>query len=59
MNTIKSDNSNSTITTDYDDFTNKVEVSITNSAGGKTVHLAPDKVDHLITLLSEFKNDIV
>lgn len=59
MNTIKSDQNDSTITADYDDFTNSVEINITNSSGGKIVNLNPDKVDHLIEILCEFKNSVV
>ncbi len=59
MNTIKSNQNDSTITADYDDFTNSVEISISGQDGGKIVNLDADKVDHLIEILCEFKNSIV
>ncbi len=59
MNTLKSDNSNSTITVDYDDTTNLVEIHIGNKEGFRFVNLNERKAEYLIEILTEFKNMII
>jgi len=59
MNTIKSNLSDSTLTVDYDDFTNTVEIHLGNETGFRFVNLDLEKTDHLIEILCEFKNSIV
>lgn len=59
MNTIKSDTSDSTITVDYDDFTNSVEIQVGNENGFRFVNISSEKADHLIEILTEFKNFVV
>ena len=59
MNTIKSELNNSTITPDYCEETNTVEISIGNKDGFRFVNLNIEKTDYLIDLLTEFKNMIV
>lgn len=58
MNTIKSILGESTITPDYDDLTNTVEISIGNKDGFRFVHLDEERTDYLIDLLIEYKNMI-
>lgn len=59
MNTIKSNESDSTITADYDDFTNTVEIHVGNETGFRFVNLDQEKTDHLIEILTHFKTFIV
>ena len=59
MNTIKSNESDTTITVDYDDFTNSVEIQVGNNTGFRFVNLNEEKADHLIDILNEFKSFIV
>ena len=59
MNTIKSKDSNTTITVDYDNHNNCVEIHVGNETGFKFVNLTREKTEHLIFLLTEFNNDII
>ena len=59
MNTIKSNENDTTISADYDDFTNSVEVHVGNNTGFRFVNLDEEKVDHLIEILTHFKTFIV
>lgn len=59
MNTIKSNESDSTITADYDDYTNSVEIHVGNKNGFRFVNLDVEKTEHLIEILTQFKNFIV
>lgn len=59
MNTIKSILGNSTITPDYDEETNTLEIAIGNKQGFRFVHLNKERVELLIDLLNEFKTQIV
>lgn len=58
MNTIKSKDSNTTITVDYDTHNNCVEVHVGNEKGFRFVNLTRKKTEHLIFLLTEFNNEI-
>lgn len=59
MNTIKSNTSDSTITPDYCDETNTVEIAIGDANGFRFVNLDVERVDYLIDLLNEFKMMVV
>lgn len=59
MNTIKSNENDSTIIVDYDDFTNSVEIHVGNNTGFRFVNLNEEKTDHLIEILVQFKSFIV
>lgn len=59
MNTIKSNENDTTITVDYDDFTNSVEIHVGNNTGFRFVNLTEEKTDHLIEILTQFKTFIV
>lgn len=59
MNTIKSVLNDSTITPDYDEETNTIDIAIGNKEGFRFVHLDVEKTDYLIDLLLEFKQMIV
>lgn len=59
MNTIKSENSDTTITADYDEHTNTVEIHLGNNTGFRFLNLNKEKTEHLILILEEFKNFIV
>lgn len=59
MNTIKSNENDSTIIVDYDDFTNSVEIHVGNNTGFRIVNLNEEKTDHLIEILVQFKSFIV
>lgn len=59
MNTIKSDLSNSTITTDYDQESNTIDISIGNKDGFRFVNLNSEKAEHLLDLLTEFKSMLI
>lgn len=58
MNTIKSELGKTTITTDYNEETNTVEICIGSKDGFRFINLNSDKSDHLIDLLNEFKKMI-
>ena len=58
MNTIKSQTSDTTITTDYCEETNTVEIQVGNNTGFKIVNLDFEKCDQLIDLINEFKTMI-
>lgn len=58
MNTIKSNENDSTIIVDYDDFTNSVEIHVGNNTGFIFVSLNEEKTDHLIEILVQFKSFI-
>ena len=58
MNTIKSIEGETTITVDYDDFTDSVEIHVGNKTGFRFVSLNSEKVEHLVDLLLTFKEDI-
>ena len=49
----------STITPDYDEETNTVDLAIGDKDGFRFVNLDSERVDYLIDLLTEFKNIIV
>lgn len=59
MNTIKSVKNNTTITTDYDQETNTIDISVGNKDGFRFVNLDEKRADYLIELLLEFKSMIV
>ena len=59
MNTIKSSTGNSTITPDYCEDTNTVEIAIGNKEGFRFVNLDTERIDYLIDLLIEFKGMII
>lgn len=58
MNTIKSNENDSTIIVDYDDLTNSVEIHVGNNTGFIFVSLNEEKTDHLIEILVQFKSFI-
>lgn len=58
MNTIKSIESNTTITVDYEDFNNTLEIHIGNSSGFRFVNLDLDKCNQLIEIINEIKEQI-
>jgi len=59
MYSIKSNESNSIISIDYDSFTNTVEIHIGNSSGFRFVHLDREKCDMIKDIIDELKNEIV
>ena len=58
MNTIKSIESKTTITLDYEDFNNTLEIHIGNSSGFRFVNLDLDKCNQLIEIINEIKEQI-
>jgi len=59
MNTIKCNLSNSTITPDYCEETNTLEISIGDKNGFRFVHLDRERADYLLDLITEFKSMVV
>lgn len=59
MSTIQSIQSNSTISADYDDFTNTVEIHVGNKTGFRFVNLDRDKAERLVEVINEIKEYIV
>jgi hypothetical protein len=59
MITIKSNESDTTITVDYNDFTNTVEIQVGNESGFRFVNLCFEKTDLLIEQLMLTKNELV
>jgi hypothetical protein len=59
MTTLKSNVNDTTITVDYDDFTNTVEIQVGNESGFRFVNLCLEKTDLLIEHLTDVKNQLL
>lgn len=59
MTSLKSSESDSIISVEYDDFTNTVEIHIGNETGFRFVHLAYEQCETIKELLDDAKNQIV
>lgn len=59
MYPIKSLDSNSTITVEYEDFNNMVSVHVGNETGFRFVNLDAEQIETLIECLTDAKNMIV
>lgn len=59
MNIIQSSSSKSTISVDYDDFTNTVEIHIGNESGFRFVNLTETQCEEIIEFINVCKQELI